>query len=204
MDLFDGSSSGSEADADDTESIQQLLAACMRLVPPLGGHRPIFGNDESCASSPKVRELAASSGFTVNDYGPCDVFFAECLPCPDEHVFIRGSCYVCYRDPHYPWPLPTAPPPGYREAWRGAGGVVFRRVLVEADGTGCPPRPPADAREREMVEGLAVATRRASGPLPVGAYAERAAACLRKNGLVVLVGLRAAIELRDAFEMPSA
>ncbi|KAH8074279.1 phytanoyl-CoA dioxygenase [Aureococcus anophagefferens] len=62
---------------------------------------------------------------------------------------------------------------------RGAVAVVGRRAREERR---------SRAREHER-RGLAVAARRAAGPLPAAAFAARAARTLRSHGLVILPGL---------------
>ncbi|KAH8046732.1 phytanoyl-CoA dioxygenase [Aureococcus anophagefferens] len=73
--------------------------------------------------------------------------------------------------------------------WRGGAAVVFGKRLCTADEVGCAPRPPASEAEHERAHGLAVAARRAAGPLPAAAFAARAARTLRSHGLVILPGL---------------
>ena len=67
---------GSDSDEEDTldnHAIDQLLAACMRLVPPLAGLRPALrlGDNSRCFA-----DRAAAAGFDVVT-GACDVLLVD-------------------------------------------------------------------------------------------------------------------------------
>ena len=66
---------GSDSDEEDLDNhaVDQLLAACMRLVPPLAGLRPALrlGNNSQCFA-----DRAAAAGFDVVT-GDCDVLLVD-------------------------------------------------------------------------------------------------------------------------------
>ena len=176
---------GSDSDEEgvDNHAIDQLLAACMRLVPPLAGLRPALrlGDNSQCFA-----DRAAAAGFDVVS-GDCDVLLvdeihAACLGAEPEIVAIHHSRGLAVRG------MEKVLPEAYMLEWAGEGAAVYGR-LPAVDRVGCPPRPPADMNEACRCARLVVETRRAAGRLPAEAYVDRAARVLRKEGVVILPGL---------------
>ena len=177
---------GSDSDEEDTldnHAIDQLLAACMRLVPPLAGLRPALrlGANSRCFA-----DRAAAAGFDVVT-GACDVLLVDDVEAGSSSpdcgiVAIHHSRGLAVRGMEKVFPEP------YMLEWAGEGAAVYGR-LPAVDRVGCPPRPPADMNEACRCARLVVATRRAAGRLPASSYVDRAARVLRREGLVILPGL---------------
>ncbi len=195
---------GSDSDEEDTldnHAIDQLLAACMRLVPPLASLRPALRLGDN---SQGFADKAAAAGFdVVPGEGACDVLLVDNLQDIDA-ARRSGAVWRCGIVAIHGHGKANAFPQIYMEkAWAGDGTAVYRR-LPAVDRVGCPPRPPADAAEACRCARLVVATRRAAGRLPAEAYVDRAARVLRKEGLVILPGLLDAADAdalcRDALD----
>ena len=164
---------GSDSDDDGIDPLQELLAACMRIVPPLAGRRPALRLMDHAG---RFATQAAAAGFDVVD-GDCDVVLIASV-----YDFSRLPCGVVAALGQ------TGEIPGWETAWAGDGAAVYRK-LPAVDRVGCPPRPPADMNEACRCARLVVETRRAAGRLPAEAYVDRAARVLRKEGVVILPGL---------------
>ena len=196
---------GSDSDDEDTldnHAIDQLLAACMRLVPPLAGLRPALrlGDNSRCFA-----DRAAAAGFDVVT-GDCDVLLVDNAQDIDAARQRRdiGRCGIIAIRSHDGKAVPyKVLPETYMQEWAGEGAAVYGK-LPAVDSVGCPPRPPADMNEACRCARLVVATRRAAGRLPTEAYVDRAARVLRKEGLVILPGLLDAADAdalcRDALD----
>ena len=188
---------GSDSDEEnmDNHAIDQLLAACMRLVPPLAGLRPALrlGENSQCFA-----DRAAAAGFDVVT-GACDVLLvdnAQDIDAQDIGIVAIHS--------HDGRAVPyKVLPETYMQQWAGEGAAVYGR-LPAVDRVGCPPRPPADVNEACRCARLVVATRRAAGRLPSSSYVDRAARVLSREGLVILPGLLDAADAdalcRDALD----
>ena len=193
---------GSDGDEEglDNFAVDQLLAACMRLVPPLAGLRPALrlGDNSQCFA-----DRAAAAGFDVVT-GACDVLLVDDIDaarsgeaCQCGLVAIHHSRGLAVRG------MEKVLPEAYMLEWAGEGAAVYGR-LPAVDRVGCPPRPPADMNEACRCARLVVATRRAAGRLPASSYVDRAARVLRREGVVILPGLLDAADAdalcRDALD----
>jgi hypothetical protein len=189
---------GSDSDDDDDDRkdpIAELLAACMRLVPPLAGRRPAL-----CLKNGARRyaKQAAAAGFDVvdGDGDDCDVLLLDIDEDPSAEAEHRANALRNNIIAMHGLGGPDIE--GWETVWTGnvqttASGTrpwdaVYRK-LPAVDKVGCPPRPPADAAEACRCARLVVETRRAAGRLPAEAYVDRAARVLRKEGVVILPGL---------------
>ena len=196
---------GSDSDDDDGRGdsvVDELLAACMRLVPPLAGRRPAL---RLKGGARRFATHAAAAGFDVVD-GDCDVLLLDSDELvADYNVEAARNSVIAMHGCGGP------DIEGWETVWTGnvqgsppqAWDAVYRK-LPAVDRVGCPPRPPADAAEACRCARLVVETRRAAGRLPAGAYVDRAARVLRKEGLVILPGLLDAADAdalcRDALD----
>lgn len=186
---------GSSSDDEDSNSaVDDLLAACMRLVPPLAGVRPALQLSAGCASHAVA---AAAAGFEIVEAACApNWIFAACdlLMVADQ----REANYLCVAPGEATLSciargvvvaaLKELDLPGWEVVWTNNQTAVYRR-LYAVDRVGCPPRPPADAAEAARCAKLVITTRRAAGPLPLEAYVDRAARVLAAEGLVILPGL---------------
>ena len=118
---------GSDSDDDGIDPLQELLAACMRIVPPLAGRRPALRLMDHAG---RFATQAAAAGFDVVD-GDCDVVLIASV-----YDFSRLPCGVVAALGQ------TGEIPGWETAWAGDGAAVYRK-LPAVDRVGCPPRPPA-------------------------------------------------------------
>ena len=133
---FFGSDSDEE-DALDNHAIDQLLAACMRLVPPLAGLRPALrlGANSQCFA-----DRAAAAGFDVVT-GACDVLLVDDVEAGSGEagqcriVAIHHSRGLAVRG------MEKVLPEAYMLEWAGEGAAVYGK-LPAVDRMGCPPRPP--------------------------------------------------------------
>lgn len=175
---------GSSSDDDNSNPVlDELLAACLRLVPPLAGMRPALRLGAGCASHAAA---AAAVGFGIVE-SACDVLLVDdagkvILPTA---VILRS---IARGGVLATWNSRQVDLPGWETVWTNDHTSVYRRE-TPVDRVGCPPRPPADAAEAARCAKLVVMTRLAAGPLPLEAYVDRAARVLAAEGLVVLPGL---------------
>ncbi len=196
---------GSDSDEEDTldnHAIDQLLAACMRLVPPLAGLRPALrlGANSQCFA-----DRAAAAGFDVMT-GACDVLLvdnAQDMDAARRSGITEGIVAIHHSRGLAVRGMEKVLPETYMLEWAGEGAAVYGK-LPAVDRVGCPPRLPADAAEACRCARLVVETRRAAGRLPAEAYVDRAARVLRKEGVVILPGLLDAADAdalcRDALD----
>ena len=109
---------GSDSDDDGIDPLQELLAACMRIVPPLAGRRPALRLMDHAG---RFATQAAAAGFDVVD-GDCDVVLIASV-----YDFSRLPCGVVAALGQ------TGEIPGWETAWAGDGAAVGPPVGQAAD-----------------------------------------------------------------------
>ena len=100
---------GSDSDDDGIDPLQELLAACMRIVPPLAGRRPALRLLDRAG---RFATQAAAAGFDVVD-GDCDVVLIDSV-----YDFSRLPCGVVAALGQ------TGEIPGWETAWAGDGAAL--------------------------------------------------------------------------------